>query len=394
MPKAKKNTKSASRSDSSISGGIEINSDEVDVRGDVIGRDKSIESKIFIERVEHYHAVESSPPSPSPAASTRPLSTLPSDPVPLIRGSGSPFVVGRPLRAEEPVFGRESAFRFIAGELAKFSSVNIVGERRMGKSSLINHLLGHPDQYLIAQPDQPRLSLARVDLQSNVSDAIQFYGTALRSLLSHLPSSRGDEARELQRLLERLNEKCEASYAEFNRVLHQLRDAHGPQVRPVLVIDEFESLLDVRVKDSFPFPMFYNGLRSLMTEGVLAMVVASRLSLTDHFNSLPTSLTSTFPTYFTHFSLKPLDDTAADALLLQDSDYPLGLLEARQSREWTKGHPCQLQAAGQAWYETKAGTNTAKWAHDRFIELRNHSCMVGRDTQPLRRGWVRRALRN
>jgi hypothetical protein len=264
----------------------------------------------------------------------------------------------------------------------------------MGKSSLINHLVGHPDQYLIAQPDQPLLILARVDLQSNVLDAIQFYGAALRSLLSRLPSSSGDEAREWHSLLERLTEKGEASYAEFSRVLRQLRDAHGTQVRPVLVIDEFESLLDIRIRDSFPFPMFYNGLRSLITEGVLAMVVASRLSLTDHFNSLPTSLTSTFPTYFTHFSLKPLDDAAADALLLQASDYPLGLLEAHQAREWTKGHPCQLQAAGQAWYETRAGGYTAKWAHDRFIELRNHGCMVGHDSQPLRRGWVRRALGN
>jgi len=74
-------------------------------------------------------------------------SPLPTDPAPA-RAVGSPFVVGRPLRADEPIFGRDEVFRFIAGELAKFSSVNVVAERRMGQTSLINHLVGHPERYL------------------------------------------------------------------------------------------------------------------------------------------------------------------------------------------------------------------------------------------------------
>ena len=68
---------------------------------------------------------------------------------------GSPFVVGRPLRASEPIFGREAAFDFIRDALARFSSVNIVGERRMGKTSLLHHLTGQPKRYLRPQPDQP-----------------------------------------------------------------------------------------------------------------------------------------------------------------------------------------------------------------------------------------------
>ena len=75
------------------------------------------------------------------ASSVEAAAPLPGDRAPLGRASGSPFVVGRPLRASEPIFGRQAAFRFVAGELAKFSSANIVGERRMGKTSLLNHLL-------------------------------------------------------------------------------------------------------------------------------------------------------------------------------------------------------------------------------------------------------------
>jgi hypothetical protein len=92
-----------------------------------------------------------------------------------MNASGCPFVVGRPLRADEPIFGRDEAFRFIAQQLAHFSSINIVGERRMGKSSRLNHLLGHPEKHLSASSDQASLLLARVDLQVAGSDAAHFY---------------------------------------------------------------------------------------------------------------------------------------------------------------------------------------------------------------------------
>jgi hypothetical protein len=333
--------------------------------------------------------------SDAPMASTLPL---PGDPAPLPRGLGSPFVVGRPLRANEPIFGRENALRFIADQLAHYSSVNIVGERRMGKSSLINHVLGNPGHYLVAQPDQPPLVLARVDLQAHVTTAARFYGMALRELIAHLPDSRSVEALALQAVRERLNVACEATYDEFSRVLHQLRDARGLSVRPVLVVDEFESLLDDHIRPGFPFPMFYNSLRSLITEGALAMMVASHLSLTDLFRALPTSLTSNFPTYFMHFGLQPLVDAAADALLLQPSDHPLTVADAREARQWANGHPCHLQAAGQAMYEAKAGIHATASMRDRFIELKNTNCFVDHATQlpppPAKRiGRVRRALR-
>ena len=41
-----------------------------------------------------------------PAAQTGSISTL-----------GSPFVIGRPLRADEPIFGRDEVFRFVANSL-------------------------------------------------------------------------------------------------------------------------------------------------------------------------------------------------------------------------------------------------------------------------------------
>src|SRR4051812_45091563 len=85
--------------------------------------------------------------------------------------SDSPFIVGRPLRPNESIFGRNAAFQFLSEQLTTFSSANIIGERRMGKTSLLNHLLGHQDKYLLPVPNQPPLILARLDLQEEVSHA-------------------------------------------------------------------------------------------------------------------------------------------------------------------------------------------------------------------------------
>ena len=329
------------------------------------------------------------------ASSARAAASLPGDLAPLGRASGSPFVVGRPLRASEPIFGRQAAFRFVADELAKFSSVNIVGERRMGKTSLLNHLVGHQGELLVRQPDQPPLVLACLDLQAGVTSDTRFYGTALRELLDHLPPSRSTEARILQDWRERLHTRPEVSYDELQRTLKRLRDACGVSVCPVLIVDEFERLLDPAAQEEFPIPLFFDGLRALITADLLAMIVASRRPLADYFRHpvQPGSLTSSFPTYFTPFTLSLLDDTAADALLLQPSDHRLTLQESAEAKRWAGGHPCHLQVAGQAWYEAKAEGHTPKWVRQRFDELKRQSCMVADTADRKASPWPRRLWR-
>lgn len=109
--------------------------------------------------------------------------------------SGSPFVVGRPLRAHERLFGREDALQFLGRYLADFSSVNLVGERRMGKTSLLVHLRAHAQRYCLPRPAQPPLVLASLDLQNGVTHAARFYGLALRALLAHIPPALHQEGR-------------------------------------------------------------------------------------------------------------------------------------------------------------------------------------------------------
>jgi hypothetical protein len=192
---------------------------------------------------------------PDPSANTQPavqnrIATTP---------KGSPFSPGIPLEAHQPIFGREDAFRFISGELMRFKSINLIGERRMGKTSLLKHLLGNQDKYFQPDKQQPPLALIHVDLQDNINKAEQFFGKALRGLLEALPAQKGRQALESWRA--RLRERPEATAIEFENVVKSLKESESGRVRPVFLIDEFERVFEQRLRDGFPFPDFYDGLR-------------------------------------------------------------------------------------------------------------------------------------
>jgi uncharacterized protein len=319
------------------------------------------------------------------------------------RSPGSPFVVGRPLRDDEPIFGREEAFRFIAAEIAAFNSVNVIGERRMGKTSLLNHLIGNQAKHFTSQPGESSLVLTYVDLQRGVSTASRFYGAVLRQLLARWQPSQLARHRNLADLNKRLNRKPEAEYYEFEQAIRELHNLDRIGVRPVILIDEFELLLEPSAKDGFPYPGFFNGLRSIIgdKDRLLAMIVASRRPLAEYFSdpTRPGSLTSTFPNYFQPFGLGPLDDAAASALLLQKSDHALKIAEAEEAKQWAGGHPCHLQVAGAAWYQAKGEAKSPEWYFNRREELKRQSCMVSASvtspsavTKRSRRGWLRRLL--
>jgi hypothetical protein len=173
------------------------------------------------------------------------------------------------------------------------------------------------------------------------------------------------------------------TYEAFVQALRDLAEGPEPR-RPVLLLDEFERLLAPDAGRGFPFPGFFDGLRALVTADVLTIVVASLRPLADYFSdpARAFSLTSTFPSYFIPCPLSLLDETAADALLLQNSDHPLGLAEARTARAWAGGHPCHLQAAGQAWYEAHVEGRNAGWAEARFQAIKGQACLVGKLPPP------------
>lgn len=317
----------------------------------------------------------------------------------------SPFVVGRPLRADEPLFGRDEAFRFIASRLANADSVNIIGERRMGKTSLLNHLLAPEHGYLPATARNLRLLPVRLNLQAEITDARRFYGASLREMLAQTAKERGAGGREHKDLLRRLQAKPEIDYPEFENRLRQLQEQL--RIYPLLIVDEFELMIEAR--EGFAYPTFFNGLRALIEKPLLLMVIASRAPLVFYFTdpSRSDSLTSTFPNYFQPFTLQPLDETAADDLLLQKSDYPLSVDDAHDAKQWSARHPCLLQAAGESFFlmraerrrqaeqrdQTPAEPYNLEWAHRQREVFKSQNCLVTQNRAVKPKLTVRASLR-
>jgi hypothetical protein len=290
---------------------------------------------------------------------------------------GMPFVVGRPLRANEPIFGRDPAFRAISAALASYSSLNIIGERRMGKTSLLTHLRDNP-AYIPQAPAGRPTALAFLDLQDGIADAQRFYGKAVRTWLAPLNIGQGSNTSALESMQRQLAALPELDADGFDRALDLLSDPQGANVRPVLVLDEFERLLELVQQGKIAFPDFFNNFRARITAERLAMVVASRRPLSEHFSDpqRPGMLTSTFPSYFQPFFLRELDGAAADTLLLQPCAHMLTLAEVTDARRWAQDHPCRLQVAGAAVFEAKRDGMDTAWARARRDELARQACMV------------------
>lgn len=283
---------------------------------------------------------------------------------------GNPFTPGRPLTADQRIFGRDDELAQVARHLADHNSINLVAERRLGKTSFLNHLPR------FTQAIDPSLLLVPLDFHAEVTDPAHFYGRASRGLLAGLPPTVVLPT-SLQGLHDRLATTPEASYAEFEAVLRHLHDTPGPRVWPVLLVDEFEVLREPALQANFPLT-FYNGLSSLIGADLLGIVIASRVPLTDHFTEAawPGSQSSVFPRYFPPLPLPRLDNTASDTLLLQASDHPLSVTEAREARAWARGHPCHLQAAGWAAYEAKARHRATAWASAEREALKRQTCLT------------------
>ena len=228
-----------------------------------------------------------------------------------------PFHSGNPVSAVD-FLDRRQAVRRIVGRLLRGESTAIVGEPRMGKTSLLLylaapetradlygeavraaafHLPGHPNP---GQPVHPGPVLA-----AGV-DAGQRAGGGFRPILPFVPPVSGVPGQRLRQL--HLGECFSNGCATSNRQL-------------VLLIDEFDLLLNHPILNSAEF---YGGLRTLASrsDGALALVIASRLPLT-RLNQETQAFNPTGSPYFNIFSEIVLGDFPKDdvtALLRRAGD--------------------------------------------------------------------------
>jgi hypothetical protein len=180
-------------------------------------------------------------------------------------GDCNPFFLRGPIRQREYFCGRADEIGESLGLLRNGQNVALVGQRRIGKTSLLFHIADpavfephglHPGQHLFVYLDGTELG----DLSPD-----EVLGLWLDRLRAALP----DTGRPLGL---RQPPASELSYRSFREAIVQVTEAG---LKPIYLLDEFESLAG----NPYLGPRFFSGLRALSSQFDLSFVTASRESL-------------------------------------------------------------------------------------------------------------------
>ncbi|MCI5197282.1 MAG: hypothetical protein D3919_13865 [Candidatus Electrothrix sp. AW5] len=244
-------------------------------------------------------------------------------------------------------------------------SVNVIGERRIGKSSLLYHFLQTWEQRV----DSPnRFVVVYLDLQDETpSDEAAFYQALGRALArSPLP----------------------ASYKEFRTVLDTL---FAQNLLPVFCLDEFEVLL----KNNEQFTdSFFDQLRGCMNASQLMFILSSRQPLDVYAGKQ--NLTSDFFNLGQVVELGEFSEEEVEELLHLPlpgrENFPaLSPGDQKLARQWGNRHPYLLQLAATALVEARQFRKNTAWAKKRFAKEKRRIRPVSVWKRPLSlQGIVRR----
>lgn len=211
----------------------------------------------------------------------------------------NPFYHRGAIRQVEQFCGREAETGQILGLLRNGQSVSLIGPRRIGKSSLLLHLI-RPEVRKAVQIDPPHALFVHIDCQEfGESPPEELYEALFDNLMdaaveAGLPTQPTD---------------VPGSYRAVDRLLHQISRA-GTAV--VVLLDEFELL----AANAQLTPYFFARLRGLTTKYGLSYLTASQRPL---FNITAEEeiLSSPFFNIFVTLPLGLFSEDEARAMLAQ-----------------------------------------------------------------------------
>ncbi|MEM6503665.1 MAG: ATP-binding protein [Cyanobacteria bacterium P01_C01_bin.89] len=282
-------------------------------------------------------------------------------------GNGvNPFFAGGAIADRRFFVGRSPELREIFSKMFadQPTSINVVGPKRIGKSSLLRHVVR---TYEERSPEWNRKAqgfvVVYIDFdKTSCQTQAGFYGAIAKELLAAVPKKTSWWQFQDKPRLEAPLKVTPFDGLAFEKALRVWK---GRGILPVLCLDRFERLLDY--PDEFP-KGFYDGLRSLMDDGAVMLLIASRELLTVY--SRRAQITSSF---FNLGHMVPLrefsDGEAMEVSRLPAGGEPIFSTE-RQGLvvKWGKKKPFCLQLAGQCLFEAQQQGESEKWAWQRFQE--------------------------
>jgi tRNA A-37 threonylcarbamoyl transferase component Bud32 len=256
----------------------------------------------------------------------------------------NPFFSRQRITDPDCFHGRQQEVESLYGAVITHQSRSVVGERKLGKSSLLT---------AVAQPammgryglDPTRTLFIYLDLEGMTSaERGDFWIELLDRLSAVLPP----DADSLRDQAEQLLDDRRLRFTSIRRLLRRVRDAGFDLV---LTLDEFEGLAR---NPSFE-PDFYGELRSLAGELGIVYLTASKQGLYELTYHHTDTLSSPFFNIFSEMTLGLLPEDEARGLLaaLSHQGQGAGFCEEEidLALELAGPHPFFLQIAGFHLYE-------------------------------------------
>lgn len=257
----------------------------------------------------------------------------------------NPYRYGSLMTDPRMFFGRKKELDDLRARLRNMQSVSIVGLRRIGKSSLL---------YQLTQTLRDELGENYVTLYFDLHDARCRTVTEFVQLVTRKLNDQMGGILDVQDVTDMLS---------FTDVIERL----SKSIRPIICLDEFEEFIEHPQEFGDDF---LEALRSLGQQSKMAMVTASRKSLSDLIQAAGWG--SPFDNIFTQIDLGLLEPDAAQALLREPfakAELSLSPEDESLVEELAGRHPFFLQMACYHLYEIKTRLPDAS-ADERAIEVR------------------------
>ncbi len=243
----------------------------------------------------------------------------------------NPFFFGPKITNPQYFVGREKELKKIFGFLnteytGQMQHVSVVGERRIGKSSLLYRLTQVSGTYL---PSHEKYRFLYLDLQDPRCHTVS-------GLLDHI-------LKELH-----LTHPSKVTFGGVHEIVEKEREKNGTWI--ILLMDEFEKLTERAEEFTNGF---YDSLRSLGNNNQIGIVTASQHPLRDLAEQK--KLTSPFFNIFHQIQLGEFSEAETQAFLERgrQCDQKFTGADCEKIIEIAGNHPARLQITASLVYEAK-----------------------------------------
>jgi tRNA A-37 threonylcarbamoyl transferase component Bud32 len=259
----------------------------------------------------------------------------------------NPFFSRQRITDADCFHGRQREIESLYSAIITRQSRSVVGERKLGKSSLLT-IIARPAMMERYGLVPARTLFIYLDLEGMASAEREDFWI---ELLDHLSVSLPPQADTLRDQAERLLDGGKLRFTSVRRLLRRVRDAG---LHLVLALDEFEGL----ARNPNFEPDFYGELRSLAGELGIVYLTASKRGLYELTYHHTDTLSSPFFNIFSEMSLNlmPIDEARGLLAELSQQGQGPGFCEEEidLALELAGPHPFFLQVAGFHLYELPA----------------------------------------